>query len=97
MKEVYLDNSATTKPSEAVLRVMTESLTEGWYNPSALYRPAMDVEKKIKSAREVCLNAAGAAGQRLVFTSGGTEADNIAILGHLRTVKKPGRVLILNS
>ena len=93
---VYLDHSATTQPSAAVIKAMTEAMTDGWYNPSSLYRPAMEVEKRISAAREICLKAAGAAGHRLIFTSGGTEADNIAILGHLRTVKKPGRVLLFS-
>ena len=93
--EAYLDNSATTKPSAAVVAAMNRAMTEQWYNPSSLYRPALETEKLVSAARETCLKAAGAAGQRLIFTSGGTEADNIAILGHMRTVKKPGRVLIL--
>ena len=92
---VYLDNSATTKPSEAVLAAMTEAMTAGWHNPSALYRPAMEAEKRLDAAREACLKAAGAAGHRLIFTSGGTEADNLGILGHLRTVRRSGRVLML--
>lgn len=94
--EVYLDNSATTKPAPAVVEVMTKALTEEWYNPSALYRPAMEAEKKLSAARETCLKAAGASGQRLIFTSCGTEADNIAICGYLRSLHQPGRVLILN-
>ncbi len=94
--EVYLDNSATTKPAPAVVEVMTKALTEEWYNPSALYRPAMEAEKKLSAARETCLKAAGASGQRLIFTSCGTEADNIAICGYLRSLHQLGRVLILN-
>lgn len=92
--EVYLDNSATTRPSDAVVHVMLDAMRLHWHNPSALYRPAMEVEKLTRSAREICLRAAGATGQRMLFTSGGTEADNIAMLGYLRGVKKPGRVLL---
>ena len=92
---VYLDNSATTRPSDAVIAAMREAMTDGWYNPSSLYRPAMEAEKRVDAARDICLKAAGAAGHRLIFTSGGTEADNLGILGHLRTVKRPGRVLML--
>ncbi len=92
--EVYLDNSATTRPSAQVVAAMQDALTAHWHNPSALYKPALAVEKLVSAAREACLEAAHARGQRLIFTSGGTEADNIAILGHLRTVRKPGRVLI---
>ena len=94
--EVYLDNSATTRPSDAVVTAMSAAMTAVWHNPSALYKPAMQAEKMISAARKSCLEAAGAAGHRLIFTAGGTEADNLAIFGHLRRVKKPGKVLILN-
>ena len=92
--EVYLDNSATTRPSDAVVACVLACMTERWHNPSALYRPAMEAQRLMEQSREAVLKACGAAGQRLYFTSGGTEADNIAILGHMRTVKKPGIVLI---
>lgn len=95
-RNVYLDNSATTRPSDAVVAAMLRVLTESWHNPSALYQPAMQAEKLMSAARESCLKAAGAAGHTLVFTAGGTEADNLAILGYLRTVKKPGRVLLFS-
>ena len=90
----YLDNSATTRPSAAVAAVVSEMLESGWYNPSALYKPALEIQKKIDGVREICLKAAGAAGQTVIFTSGGTEADNLALLGHLKSRRKPGRVLI---
>lgn len=92
--EVYLDNSATTRPSDAVVAAMLDCMQVHWHNPSALYRPALEAEKLVRAARESCLQAAGASGQRMIFTSGGTEADNLAILGYLRTVKQSGRVLI---
>ena len=95
-RNVYLDNSATTRPSDAVVSAMLRVLTENWHNPSALYQPAMQAEKLMTAARDCCLKAAGAAGHTLVFTAGGTEADNLAILGYLRTVKKPGRVLLFS-
>ena len=90
---VYLDNSATTRPSAAVVAAAGELMESGWYNPSALYKPALEIEKRIDRTRETCLQAAGAPGQRIVFTSGGTEADNLALLGHLRTRRAPGKVL----
>ena len=90
----YLDNSATTKPSDAVAAAVREMMEGGWYNPSALYKPALEIQKKLDGVRETCLHAAGAAGQRVIFTSGGTEADNLALLGHLKSRKKPGKVLI---
>ena len=95
--EVYLDNSATTQPCEAAVSAAMRALRERWHNPSALYRPAMEAQKEMEETRRRCLEAAGAAGHRLVFTASGTEADNLAVLGYLRTVRKPGRVLILQA
>ena len=85
--QVYLDNSATTQPFPRVVAVMREAMETGWYNPSALYKPAMEAEKRVTAVRTDCLKAVNAQGHRMVFTSGGTEADNLAIIGHLRTVK----------
>ncbi len=90
----YLDNSATTKPSAAVTAAVRELMEGGWYNPSALYKPALEIQKKLDGVRETCLKAAGAEGQRVIFTSGGTEADNLALIGHLKACRKPGKVLI---
>ena len=92
--QAYLDNSATTRPSKAVAAAVSEMMEGGWYNPSALYKPALEVQKRIDGVRETCLKATGAAGQRVIFTSGGTEADNLALLGHLKSRRKPGKVLI---
>ena len=90
----YLDNSATTRPSAAVAAAVRDLLESGWYNPSALYKPALEIQKRMDGVRETCLKAAGAAGQRVIFTSGGTEADNLALLGHMKTRRTPGDVLI---
>ena len=60
-RNVYLDNSATTRPSDAVVSAMLRVLTENWHNPSALYQPAMQAEKLMTAARETCLKAAAEA------------------------------------
>ena len=91
---VYLDNSATTRPGNSVQALIPELAESGWYNPSALYKPSLDIQKRMDSVREACLQAAGAEGCRIVFTSGGTESDNLALLGHMRTRRTPGDVLI---
>ena len=90
----YLDNSATTRPGGSVTALVTELLESGWYNPSALYKPSMEIQKRIEEVRKACLKAAGAEGCRIVFTSGGTESDNLALMGHLKTRRPPGDVLI---
>ncbi len=93
--QVYLDNSATTRPFPRVVAAMQEAMEDGWYNPSALYKPALEAQKRVDAVRELCLKAVNASGQRVIFTSCGTEADNLAILGHMRGVRQPGRVLTL--
>ena len=90
----YLDNSATTRPGAAVQALIRELPESGWYNPSALYKPSMEIQKRMDGVRETCLQAAGAEGCRLIFTSGGTESDNLALLGHMKTRRTPGEVLI---
>ena len=90
----YLDNSATTRPCVSVQALIRELSESGWYNPSALYKPSLEIQKRIGGVRETCLRAAGAEGCRIVFTSGGTESDNLALLGHMKTRRTPGDVLI---
>ena len=92
--KAYLDNSATTRPGDSVAALAGELLESGWYNPSALYKPALEIQKRIDETREICLKAAGAEKCRIVFTSGGTESDNLALLGHMRTRRGKGDVLI---
>ncbi len=92
--KAYLDNSATTRPGDTVAAAVRELLESGWYNPSALYKPAMDIQKRMDEVRKECLRAAGAEGCRIIFTSGGTESDNLALLGHMRARHFPGDVLI---
>ena len=91
---VYLDNSATTRPSEPVRKKVLQAMESGWFNPSALYKPAMEIQKEMEGVRERLLEAAGAGGQTVLFTSGGTEADNLALLGFAKGKRNPGRVLI---
>ena len=94
MMTAYLDNSATTRPGPSVQALIRELTESGWYNPSALYKPALEIQKRLDGVRETCLRAAGAEGCRMVFTSGGTESDNLALLGHMKTRRAPGEVLI---
>ena len=91
---VYLDNSATTRPGASVQALIRELAESGWYNPSALYKPSMEIQKRMDNVREACLRAAGAEECRIIFTSGGTESDNLALLGHMKTRRTPGNVLI---
>ena len=81
MAFAYLDNSATTRPCEAAVAAMERALREQWYNPSAVYKPSVEAFRALRDARQRLLDAVGGAGCDTVFTSGGTESNNLAILG----------------
>jgi len=81
----YLDNSATTRPSDSVIEAMTRCMRDGFYNPSSLYAPALDSEKAMKACRQTLAGVLGVKSEGIFFTSGGTEANNLAIIG---TVEK---------
>ena len=78
---IYLDNSATTKPSPAVIEAMTKALSEDYGNPSSLYKLGLEAEKLLKSSRKSVAKSLGALPEEIFFTSGGTESDNTAIKG----------------
>ena len=77
----YLDNSATTAVCEAAVARMVQVMTATFGNPSSLHRFGIEAEKELTLARERVAALIGASPDRVVFTSGGTEANNLAILG----------------
>ena len=94
---IYLDNSATTKPCEAAVAAMTKALTEDWANPSALYQFGIDAARALRTARAQVASAMGAEADRVFFTSGGTEADNWAILGTVKRLGKRGKHIVTTA
>ena len=60
---------------------MTECMREGWFNPSSVYLPAVNAFREVRACREEILSAVQGSGCKLIFTSGGTEANNLAVLG----------------
>ena len=76
---IYLDNCATTKPRNQVVKVMIEALEMDFGNPSSLHRLGMSSEKKIKEARRTIAQFLKVDERELIFTSGGTESNNIAL------------------
>jgi len=78
---IYLDNSATTRVLDSAAQTAWKYMTEAYYNPSSMYRGAVNVEKDVNNARARMAASLGASADELYFTSGGTESDNIAILG----------------
>lgn len=94
---IYLDNSATTKPCEAAVAAMTAALTDGWANPSSLYNFGIDAARAMRTARTAVAAALGAQPDRVFFTSGGTEADNWAILGAAKRFGKKNHHIVTTA
>ena len=94
---IYLDNSATTKPCKEAVEAVTNALTENWGNPSALYDFGIKTARLLRGARAKVAAAMGAEADRVFFTSGGTEADNWALLGSAKRFGKRGKHIITTA
>jgi cysteine desulfurase len=79
LKRIYLDHNATTPPHPAVVEAMRACLLEGWGNPSSLHALGQDARRRLDRARAQVAALIGADSEEVVFTSGGTEADNHAL------------------
>jgi cysteine desulfurase len=88
---IYLDHSATTPISNRVRTAIEDVLTTNFGNPSSLHRMGLNAEKSIKDARKKIAKTLKVSDKSVVFTSGGTEANNLAIFGALR--KEKGRII----
>lgn len=86
--EIYLDNSATTKPYKEVIDKMVCALSTDYANPSSLHRKGIEVEKNIKAIRQSIARSIGAKDKEIYFTSGGTESNNTIIRGVANLYKK---------
>lgn len=95
---VYADNAATTPMSESVYEAMKPYLTEFYGNPSSLYRIGRENHRAITVAREKVAQAIGAAeSKEIIFTGGGSQADNLAIRGYVKGRSARGRKHIITS
>jgi cysteine desulfurase len=94
---VYLDNSATTRVSEPVLRAMLPFLTEQYGNPSSIYTLGQQAKAAIEEAREKVAKAINAKPREIFFTSCGTESDNWAIRGTARRMAAKGKKHLVTS
>ncbi len=95
---VYADNAATTPVAPEVVAAMTPYLTEFWGNPSSMYSKGREARRGLDEAREKVASLLGALPNEIYFTSGGTEADNWAVKGGARFMrKKQGRSHVITS
>jgi len=94
MMEVYLDNSATTKPYTEVVTLMSEIMLENYGNPSSMHILGVEAEKKLNSATEVLAKTLKCKPSEILYTSGGTESDNMALIGVARARCRSGKHII---
>ena len=94
---IYADNAATTKMSSAAIDTMTSMLQETWGNPSSLYVHGQKAKEALEKAREEIAAVIGAEPREIIFTSGGSEADNQAIISAAENGKKNGKKHIISS
>ncbi len=95
--EAYLDNSATTSCSKAATEKMVELLTQDYGNPSSLHMKGVIAEKYITEAKRKIARTLKVDEKELVFTSGGTESNNLAIIGSALANKRAGMHVITTS
>ena len=94
---IYLDHAATTPPDPAVVEAMLPFLTTHWHNPSSIYVEAQEARRAIDDARATVALHLGARAEEIVFTSGGSEADNLALRGVLAATRQRGRHLVISA
>ncbi len=92
--EVYLDNSATTKAFDEVGDLVRKVMCEDYGNPSSCTEKGMEAEWYVRGARETFARILKVQEKEIFFTSGGTESDNLALIGTARAYKRRGNHLI---
>ncbi|WP_019228485.1 cysteine desulfurase family protein [Sedimentibacter sp. B4] len=91
--EVYLDNSATTRVRQEVMDEVTDVNINCYGNPSSIHRMGLKTEKRIEEARKYVAKIINAKKDEIFFTGGGTEGNNIALLGHLSGIEGKNNVV----
>ena len=97
MREIYLDNSATTRVYKEAADEAYSAMTEFYGNPSSLHNKGIEAERIMEDARKKIAGALGADGGELVFTSGGTEANNLAVIGGALAKKRRGNRVVISA
>ena len=94
---IYLDHAATTPPDPAVIEAMLPYFRERWHNPSSIYVEAQAARQTIDEARATIAALIGAQPDEILFTSGGSESDNLALRGVLAASRRRGKHLITSA
>ena len=95
--EIYFDNSATTRVSERVLAIMEKTMREDYGNPSSKHLMGVRAEKYVRDAAQKIAKPMKVSEKEILFTSGGTESDNLALIGTALAGRRRGRHLITTA
>ena len=95
--EVYLDNSATTRAYPEVGNIVYKVMCQDYGNPSSMHRKGVEAEHYVKDAKEILAKLLKVNAKESFFTSGGTESDNLALIGAARANRRRGNHLITSS
>lgn len=93
----YLDNSATTKPTKEVADKIYEMLTVKFGNPSSFHKEGLEANHEVRSAREKIAKTLSCETDEIIFTSGGTEANNLAIFGAAAAGRRKGKQIVTTA
>ncbi len=94
MKEIYLDNSATTKAFPEVIDLISRVMEEDYGNPSSMHHMGVVAEGRLKESTNILSGILGCSEKNIFYTSGGTASDNIAILGAAKALERRGKHII---
>lgn len=97
MREIYLDNSATTVVSQSAVAKAVYMMSENYGNPSSLHKKGLLAQNEVEKARKIIANELGADESEIYFTSGGTEANNMAAFGAALKNKKRGNKIVTTN
>ena len=95
--EAYFDNSATTKVLDSVKNIVVKTMTEDYGNPAAKHRKGMEAEQYIRDARKIIADTMKVQEKEILFTSGGSESNNMALIGAAWANQRAGKHIISTS
>ena len=97
MQEIYFDNAATTQVLPEIADIAVRMMCEDYGNPSAMYGRGLQAERAVKEAREQVAALIGAQPQDIIFTSGATEANNMALRGGMKARARRGKHMVVSA
>ncbi len=95
--EAYFDNSATTAPCREAINAVAHAMIDCWGNPSSLHRAGNNANELLSSSRETIAKKLSCTPEEIFFTSGGTEANNLAVIGAAHQMRRMGKRIVSTS